>query len=307
MGLNIIYENTDITKYVNVTKCLCRDVSCGRADSVEIEFDHAAVWHSWNPQEDDTITVILDGYSTGKMYVSAIVPEGDKFRILATALPSAARRKAWAVYRDMTLGEIMHNSAVEIGMDAVLYGISDNIKYSCIMRENEGCAAFLNNLGKCEGVALKACNGRFRGIYIPYAQGLDAVQKLHIDTTQDGVIYTRQENKKISTLTVLSPYARVNATDTAATKGSAATITTLPAMNAVQAGRWARGILLSINRQAERLTVKSTFNPTMAAMVRVDVEGTGKMAGAWIVDEVEHDLVNLKTEIAALRVITTVQ
>ena len=165
--MNIFYENTDITEYVNVTKCLCRDVSSGRADSVEIEFDHAAIWHSWNPQEDDTLEVTQDGYSTGKMFVSAIVPEGDKFRVLASSLPSAARRKAWAVYRDLSLDEIMHNNAVEIGMDAKIYGISGNIKYPCLMRENEGCAAFLNRLGKCEGIALKACNGLFRGIYIP--------------------------------------------------------------------------------------------------------------------------------------------
>ena len=136
---------------------------------------------------------------------------------------------------------------------------------------------------------------------------MEAVQELYIDTNQDGVTYIRQENKKISTLTVLTPYARVNATDTAATKGSAATISGLPATNAVQAGRWARGLLLAVNRQAEKLTVKSTFNPAMSAMVRVDVDGTENMAGSWIVDEAEHDLVNMNTSIDMLRVITTLQ
>ena len=304
--MRLIYEDTDITEYVNVTKCVCRDVSCGRADSLELEFDHAAIWYKWGPKEDDRIKAEMDGYSTGTMYLNAIVPMGDKYRILATALPSAARRKAWDTYRNMTMEAVMRRCAVEAGMSVKYYGVDASIKYSFLVRENEGVAAFMDRLGKMEGLAIKATNGAFRAVSIAYAQGRDPVQSLYIDTKQDGVNYTRREIRKISRLTVLSPFTRVAASDSGAGYGSPRTIA-LPARSAVEAGRWARGTLLANNRQAEALTVKSTFNPAMVALVRVDVEGTTDAAGAWIVDDVQHDLVNLESETKMLRVITTVQ
>ena len=84
--MNLVYKDHDITDYVNITKCVCRNVSCGRADSMELEFDHAASWYAWGPKEDDTIIGSLEGFTTGKMFLNAVMPEGDKFRIIATAL-----------------------------------------------------------------------------------------------------------------------------------------------------------------------------------------------------------------------------
>ena len=305
--MSLIYEGTDITDYVNVTKCVCRDVSHGRADSLELEFDHAAVWYQWGPKEDDKIIAELDGYSTGVMYLNAIVPEGDTFKMLATALPSAARRKAWDVYKDMTFDNILHRCAAEAGVNAKIYGVDDQLVYSFLMRENQGCAAFLDWLGTLEGLAIKAANGAFRAVSIEYAQSMNPVQTLYIDTKQDGVTYTRKEINKISTLTVFSPFARVSASDSAAIYGSPCTVSTLPARDAVQAGRWARGVLLMNNRQMESLTVKSAFNPSMAALVRVDVDGTTDANGGWIVDDVQHDLINLTSETKMLRVLTSIK
>lgn len=307
MDVRLIYEGTDITDYVNVTKCVCRDVSCGRADSLELEFDHAAVWYKWGPKENDKIIVELDGYSTGIMFLNAVVPRGESFTVLATALPSAARRKTWDTYRDLTLEAIMRRCAIEAGMTAKLYGTDGRMKYTFLMRENEGVAAFLDWLGKLEGLAIKAANGAFRAVSIEYAQSLNAVQTMYIDTKQQGVTYTRQELNKISKLTIASPYARVSATDSGATYGNSSTITTLPIMDVVQAGRWARGLLLSRNRQAESLTIKSAFNPAMVALTRVDIEGTTDANGEWIVDDVEHDLVNLESNTKMLRVMSTIR
>ena len=115
MVIQILYEGTDITEVTNITRCVCRDVSHGRADSLELQFDHAAIWHLWAPKEDDKIIVNSDGYTTGTMYLNAIMPEGDGFRILATALPSAARRKAWDTYQNMTLENIVGRCAAEAG------------------------------------------------------------------------------------------------------------------------------------------------------------------------------------------------
>ena len=312
--MDILYKGADITDDVNVTRCICRDASCGRADSLDIEFDHAAAWYQWQPQVDDEIAVYLDGYSSGKMYVNTFAPEGDKFRILATALPSSARRLAWAGYEGMTFADIMHRCAVEAGLDAALYGTEGKMRDPYLLRDYKGCAAFMDRLAMREGIALKASNGKFRAISVEYAQDLDAVCSLWIDTTLEGVIHLRQESKKYSSLTVqaLARNAKVSAIDSAAKYGSAQTVP-LPAYDTAQAGRWARGTLLMHNRQQEHLKIKTDFNPALSAMVRVDVESPQDESasitttGAWIVHEVEHDLLNRSSTPDLVRVISTVK
>lgn len=83
-------------------------------------------------------------------------------------------------------------------------------------------------------------------------------------------------------------------------------ICTLPAMNNIQARRWARGKLFDLNRQSETVIMQSEFNPAFTAMSRMDFEGDTDATGQWLAEEAEHDLVNLTTEARLHRCITTI-
>ena len=72
--MNLIYDGTDITPFVNITRCLHRDVSSGRADTLELEMDHAETWYRWKPQTDDAIRLRHGGYDTGRLYLNSILP-----------------------------------------------------------------------------------------------------------------------------------------------------------------------------------------------------------------------------------------
>lgn len=304
--LKIRYEGVDITYDVDILKCIHREASSGRADTLDIEFDHAAAFHRWGPREDDRIEVARDGYSTGTLYIDSLIPCGERYRILATSLPSAAKRTAWQSYQDESFKALMHRCAVECGMGDGTYGLDGDWRYAYLTRRDEGCAAFLNRLGEWEGMAIKAVNGSMRAVYVPWAQRLAAQRSLWIDTTQDGVEYLARPSARLSALTVCAPGIRATARDAAATAQSRGEIA-LPAHSAAEAGRWARGLLSMRNRQAERLKVKSKFDPGMTAMIRVDVEGGTAADGEWIIDEAEHDMKNDSTEINLLRCIESVE
>ena len=51
--MTIYYQGKDITRYVQVRKCIARDTCGERCDSIEIEFENAAGWYRWQPEEDD--------------------------------------------------------------------------------------------------------------------------------------------------------------------------------------------------------------------------------------------------------------
>lgn len=300
--MKLTYEGTDMTGYANVTRCVHRAFSHGRADSLELDVDHAAAWYRWGPKRDDAIIVEREGYSTGRLYLNSMVPEGDRYRIVATSLPAAARHRAWRGYANDTLSALLHRCAAECGMGEGIYGLEGDYRYSYLLRRDEGCAAFLERLGRMEGLAVMALNGAFRVISVEWAQKRAAAIDLWIDTDQPEVVHRNQPAERASALTVLAPGIRVTARDSLGISQNARSIA-LPATDKAQAGRWARGLLLMDNRESERLTIKSAFNAAMKPMVRADIQGPTDAAGSWLVDSVEQDLKEGSTETVLLRCI----
>ena len=291
---------------VQVNKCIVRDTVAGRCDSLELEFGNAAGWYSWGPEEDDTIVVTHNGYDSGTMYVNRIMPEGGKYRIMAASLPCKARTKGSASFYQGKLADIMRSCAMVSGMDYRIFGIDGAAVIPYIERENEGCAAFLYRLLTLENAVLKCVNGKYTAIGIEYAQKMDAAQTIEMSANQEGMKYKRNGNKYKS-VTIKTPYATATAQDSSATGNNTLTLNNIPAMNDIQAGKWARGKLLDLNRQCESVDMQDGFNAGITAMARIDIFGDTDANGEWLVEEAEHDLINLKTSAILRRCIWTIK
>ena len=305
--MEIFYRGTDITDMVQVNACVVRDTSAGRCDSLELEFGNAAGWYSWGPEEDDTIIVSQDGYDSGVMYVNKIMPEDGKYKIMAASLPCKARSKGNASFYGKTIEDIMRSCAMVSGMEYQIFGIDGAAVIPYIERDNEGCAAFLYKLLTLESAVLKCVNGKYAAIGIEYAQNLSAGQTVQLSSKQEGTKY-RRAGTTYRGVTVKTPYASAYATDTAvASTHAMLTINDLPAMNDIQAGRWARGKLLCLNRQGESVVMQNSFNAGLTAMTRIDITGDTDANGEWLVEEVEHDLINLTTAATMRRCIRSIK
>lgn len=305
--MQLIYNDTDITRSVDVVKCIHRDVSGGRCDSLEIVLENAAAWYRWQPKKDDQIEVRKNGYSTGIMYLNAILPENGKYRILATSLPAGAQRKKYASYENTSLGDLISLCAAECGLDGAVYGVDSGILYPYLMRGKESAPAFLSRILRCEGAVLKTLNGKLTAIGIEYAQGLNPVQVIDVKSDQRGVRHQMRDDLRLATITIDTPYAHGTAADGGAVHGQHETYTyEYPAIDNAQAGRWARGLLLHNNRNAEEIIINADFNPRFTAMVRIDINGTHDMAGKWLIDEAEHDLFGSKSKVKLLRCVDTI-
>lgn len=304
--MEIYYQGKDITGMVQVRKCIARDTSGGRCDSLEIEFDNAAGWYNWGPEEDDQIVVAYNGYDTGIMYLNTVLPEEGRFRILATALPCAARKKQYKSFAGKTIEEIMRSCGMASGMEFSIYGIDGQAVIPYIQQEDESAAAFLCRLLKYEGAVLKCVNGRYTAIGISYAQERPAHQTIEIGVKQAGTEY-RRGGATYKSITIKTPYAEARAEDLLVVSTHAQITLNLPARNDVQAGRWARGLLMHHNRQAETLSIESEFNPGFSAMTRIDITGGTDATGDWIISEAEHDFCNRKSTAKLYRCIYTIQ
>lgn len=304
--MQLYYEGTDITGDVEVTRCVHRDMAGGRCDSADITLENAAAWYRWKPRRDDRIEIRRGGYTTGTLYLNAILPEEGRYRIVATSLPSAARQKRSASYENMTLADMMAACGAECGMGSALYGLDGSIACRWTARQEEGPGAFLSRIIRREGGVLKAVNGRFTAIGVLYAQGLKAGQLITLTADQPEAEYIRREDVKYSSLTIETPYAGAIARDTGAAGAISRVLTCHPATDGAQAGRWARGLLLMNNRQGEQLTLGMAFNAALTAMIAIEVEGQVDGAGSWLAEEVEHDFVEGRSRVKLLRQIKTI-
>lgn len=304
--MELIYEGVDITKDVRVVSAVCRDASGGKSDSLELVLGDAEKWYSWKPQQDDRILLRQEGYSTGTMYLSAVQPEEGEYRILATAQPMAARRRANKSYEDMTLEAIMGLCAAECGMRWRLYGIDGGIRYHYLLRTGESCAALLNRLAGLEGAVLKCWDGQLTMIGIAKQQAAAASETIRVTAWQPGTVHTNRERERLRQLTMVTPWAQVGAWDTGGSGELSETETQASPPDAATAGRWARGLLLCKNRQAEKLTLHSRFRAEWTAMLRADVTGGTTADGKWLMDEVEHDFVAGTSRVTLVRCIETI-
>lgn len=305
--MRLYYQDRDITDRVDIRECVVRDACGGRCDSLDIYFDNLAAWYGWGPEDDDRIRVTRDGYDSGTMYVNTVVPEGRKYRIYAGSLPCGARRRESRSFVKRTVAEILQSCAMRSGMSPALYGVEGGVTIPYIEQRDETAAAFLHRLMRLEGAALKCVNGKYAGIGLLYAQGLPASRKLTVRSSQAWPGY-RRAGERLRSVTVRTPYAEATATDSAAASGRISLVTgEYPAMDGAQAGRWARGLLMSKNRECETFTIPTEFDPGFTAMARVDIEGDTAASGEWLVEEVEHDIKNGTSTARMHRCITTVR
>lgn len=300
-------EFARIDSMVLTRKCVTRDTCGERCDSLEIEFENAAGWYAWGPEEDDEIIVRQDGYDSGIMFLHTILPEDGKFRILATALPCAARRKEYRSYRNKSIEDIMRACALRTGMSFQAFGLDAKVTVPYIEQENESAAAFLFRLLKLEGAELKCVNGNYTAIGLEYAQDRAAHQTLRLDAQQRGMVY-RRNGTKLKSVTIKTPWADASAADLMVPDyHTGVTLCGLPAMDNKQAARWARNILRHCNLEGESLTMGTEFNPGLTALTRIDVNGNTDASGEWLITDVEHDLYNRTSRATMRRCVGAVQ
>lgn len=295
----------DITEDALVEEARAADRCGGRRDGLEIGMSGAGLWKTWAPQPDDMIRATLDGYDTGRMYVSAVYPEGDTYRIYASGCPSMARVERKKSWRGETLRRIAEETAAYCQMEYALYGIEGDIRYP-YMAQRTGCEKFAERLATLEGGRVKAYDGRMIYIGTEWAQEQTAAASLTIQGETDGVYYLLRGDMGLCAVTVRTPWGEGTAWDAART-GKGEIVIDLPARSAAEARRWARGILLRRNQGAETLEMETEFNPAYTAMARVDISGDQYAAGEWLIEEATHDLIHRRSEIKMVRTITTIR
>ena len=305
--MQIIYEGVDITGDVDVAQAEYTDASGERMDGLRIVFEHAAVWYKWKPREGDRIEIKgRNGFATGDLFLHAIEPEDGRYMITAYSAKCAGRDKRWQSFENATLKTIVDACAAECGMNGAIYGLNDKITYPYIIRNNETPLYFLRRIANLEGAAMKCVNGRLAVIGIEYAQNLQNRRQIYLSTEQQRPRYKSFAGKKLAGAAFVCSIGQAVAYDTSVTGGRTLIKAESGVCDIDQAKRWAKGWLLSHNRQCECMTICTSMDGSLTALTPVEVIGDDPLAGMWLVDEAKHDFMRETTEVRLVRSITTI-
>lgn len=308
--MEIIYKGVDITSSIQPHNVIIKDESEGRCDSAEIVLENATAWYRWMPQTGDDVVIREGNYSTGKLFLDTMRPEDGRYKLILTGLNAGARTKRSTAYMNNTLYELANSCAAECGMKAEFYGVDSSVKYGCIIRDEETAPAFLEKIAKREGAVLKVFGGKMVLIGIESCQDKAATQTITLDAVSTRLTHMMRSPEKARSIKVISHrpgiWADVYAIDSAA---DGKTITAdFTAENAAQAGRWARGTLLAINRQAETIDMATELNTGITAMTRIDtISDVAALNGEWLIRRCEHSLTGRMTMMQMVRCIRTIQ
>lgn len=299
--MRLIYENVDITDAVQVKAATCCDCAGGVADALELRLENASDWYRWGAKAGDSIELRDQGYTTGRMTVDSIEPVDGDFVVTGCAMPAAAREKRYQSYEQVTLFELMHVCAKQIGLSAALYGVDGGARYRYLERQNETIPAFLTRLLMFEGAVLKCVGGKLAAIGIEWAEAREAVRALEVGSATLGFRYVRMEERCYAACQVRTPYGQGEAHRQGGGGCGTLYVQSAPVFTDAQAAAWAGNRLRMENRAHERIIWDMQFDPALTALCRVELGGLSATKGGWLVESAEHDFIRQTTKCVLLR------
>lgn len=200
-------------------------------------------------------------------------------------------------------------------MRMAMYGTNGAATFERITRRNEGVTAFMERLAKLEQMTLKCHDGVMALIDMRWAQKQTPVRCWEV--AKNDARNATAVGCRLAWLKVHAPefdgvahdaawwQPSADERDVLLDAGPGVEVTDTAATSAVQAARWARGMLFDNNRRVVRVMKSMPLDTGIGALCRVDMLGGG-VDGAWITSRVEHDFVRRITRATLLRTIETI-
>jgi len=150
-----MYEDKDITNDIEVILARVYDRHGGIADSIELILaDKDKLWQHWNPNFNDQIEIIENGFKSGVMFLDEAYCSNGRYHINANSLPANHKTNNYKFWETISFKELAQSLASELGLSVEFYNI-DDYTYKRLDMINKTNIQFLNERCILEGYSLK--------------------------------------------------------------------------------------------------------------------------------------------------------
>lgn len=294
MDVQLIYEGKDIAGAIEVNKVDITDTAGGMADSLEVRAnDTQGVWSQWNPQKNDTIQVIQDGFDSGIMYVDEIEQQRGYYIIRALSLPQETKTNKTKCWEEVRFLEFAGEIAVRYGMQLQTYGI-ENYLYSRVEQTEQTDFEFLAFRCMLEGYALKITGGEVVIYKEQYMESQQPAKTIHL-TDLDGDYQFKIKSTGIySACTVTQGSIQVEY-KAEGVYGPTFRVDNIGLSGPGEAARYAQNILRHYNKQERIGRCSIQLDLGIAAGNTIQIVGVGMADGKYFCEKIIHKVIEKKS------------
>ncbi len=315
--LKLYIEERNMTNEVGITQAVYDSYASDYIDTLVLSLqDKDGIWSRWKPRAGEKVRLQLDTLKTGTLYIHKLTATNGVYHITARSLPPFKNSVRKTIWKDVSFLQLAQTIASRLGLGFKSYGVGD-VSYGELYQD-ESDLSFLRRLCQQESRDMLIYDGSLI-IYDPTtleAQG--ATQSVEF-TGKGDFDFIEREGTRVGTVRVVRTQTKVNGPlnverseivfdeyekiliDESFSSGEGRTLTysNLKPSNAIEARRWASGLLKSANRYLKTGRFKLSLQLGLMAGSIINIQNS--RASAWngpvFLYRVRHDF---KSEVSTL-------
>lgn len=291
--MKLVYEGKDITDSVEMLYARISDRHGGVADSIEIILsDKDKLWQQWNPEFNDKIRIIENGFDSGIMFVDETICSSGRYQIKAKSLPANYKTNNYKFWETISFKELAQSLASELGFSAEFYSIDDYTYKRLDMIDNTNIK-FLNEMCTLEGYSLKISNGK---IIVYNENRLDRYPSVKSIANGDFIGEPVFKKSLIDSYRkcIVKSYSNSNElimSEFEDTKVIGSTYTYYKTIGSkAEADRYCKNILRFFNKNIYTGYFSTKLDTTLAAGNVINIDNFYNFSGKYFITEIEHIL-----------------
>lgn len=316
--LKLYIEGKDMTPEVGIVQAVYDSYADDYIDTLVISLqDKSGIWSLWRPRTGEKIELQLDTLKTGLLYIHKVKATNGLYHITARSIPpykNGAQKSEWEQVSFLQLAQTI---ASRLDLSLETYG-GDNPCYKRIAQEDESNTSFLQRMCKQEGRSMLIFNGKLI-IYDPTTlEAKGATQSFEFTGKGDFNFFER-EGERVGAVRVIDTQKKINGPlnmekeeilfelnekitiDETITSGVGKILTysNLKPSDAIEARRWASGLLKSANRTLKTGYFKLSLQLGLMAgsVIHIKNDRASAWNGPVFLYRVKH---NFKSEVSTL-------
>lgn len=283
----VFYESKDISGEVEVSDLVVED-SCGdQADGINAKFANSEnQWSGWNPQKEDTLSIIHGGYRSGTMWIDRIRQETGALSLGAVSIPPGGKTKRSKAWEKVTLITIAAEKAAFYGLTANFIGVPAH-PYARVDQVGRGDFGFLQDRARLEGCSIKIQDKR---LYLFSDWDMERKAPAKTIDADDFLEEPRFDDSAGQTYSgcVVSWQSFAASFSDSEAVGPILNVGDVPVFSAGEAGRFCKNLLRSYNKKGYIGEISIPLDITISAGNVVGISGTGLSDGNYYIDTAQH-------------------
>ena len=295
--MKINYNGSDITDKINLESCILTDRYGGLLDSIRLVINDKD--NEWTGvKKGDEITVSMDGYNSGMMYLVTPTSKDSKLTLDAVSLKQSKKVVKSKIWRHVRLTEILSDCAKNNDLTLKTYGIID-YTYESVAQIQKTDLEFASMVCQREGYSVKVDDDCLIVFNEYFMESQDTKLTITPDDVKSGSSFS-ESSKCVSSFTVSYYDCEKGLIEQTAVDGEVlggSEIKNERVTSYDEAKRFAYGYLRQRNKNHITGRLTMPYNKGISAGTLFHANGFREYDGKYVVSEVSH---NITREISSL-------